>query len=111
MGYRSMRLFKEAISGQKNPAYCGAETTLGAYNRYEVARRNAPKKGDHSHTSRARAPKNYSEEDKLYIEPQNENGDMPGQPERLPLLPPHTKLQRRTPPVTILYYILIYKQP
>ena len=62
-------------------------------------------------TSRARAPKNHSEEDKLYIEPQNENGDMPEQPERLPLLPPHTKLQRRAPPVTILYYILIYKQP
>ena len=52
MGYRPMRLFKEAISGQKNPAYCGAETALGAYNRYEVARRNAQEKGDHSHAAR-----------------------------------------------------------
>ena len=47
-----MRLFKEAISGQNNPAYCGAETALGAYNRYEVARRNAQEKGDHSHAAR-----------------------------------------------------------
>ena len=46
-----MRLFKGAISGQKNPAYCGAETALGACNRYEVARKNGREKGDHSHAA------------------------------------------------------------
>ena len=52
MGYQSMRLFKEAISRQKNPEYCGAETALGAYNRYEVARKNGREKGDRSHAAR-----------------------------------------------------------
>ena len=45
MGYRSKRLFKGAVSGQKNPEYCGAETALGFYNRHKVARRNAHEKG------------------------------------------------------------------
>ena len=36
----------------KNPEYCGAETALGAYNRYEVARKNGREKGDHSHEAR-----------------------------------------------------------
>ena len=47
-----MRLFEGVISGPKNPAYCGAETTLGAYKRKEVAGKNGREKGDHSHAAR-----------------------------------------------------------